>query len=309
MNIAGATGASVALAPGRSKMALPDAAGKMPPAASSRIGRGELGKRVVSALVLIPVALAVAYAGGWAFALFWLAAAIATAVEWTAMTGVEPRRPVQILAALGLAVLTLFLVLAVAPLVLAGACLAFLGLLALLARSTREKSWAMAGFLYAVVLALVPPIVREHPHLGLAGLLWMFAVVWATDIAAYFAGRALGGPKLMPKVSPKKTWSGFLGGLLAAALAGFLVAWGVQRLGLMPPFSLRNVVLLSIAASIASQLGDLGESALKRRFGVKDSSHLIPGHGGVMDRLDGFWAVALILGITLFVLWLTAATA
>jgi phosphatidate cytidylyltransferase len=150
-------------------------------------------------------------------------------------------------------------------------------------------------------------LVREHPNLGLSGLLWMFAVVWATDIVAYFTGRSLGGPKLWPRVSPKKTWSGFLGGVTAAAIAGFLVAWSVQRLGVMPPFSLRNVIMLSIVASVASQLGDLGESALKRHCDVKDSSHLIPGHGGVMDRLDGFWAVALILGMVLLVIKLTSA--
>src|SRR4029079_19535529 len=97
--------------------------------------------------------------------------------------------------------------------------------------------------------------------------------------------------------SPKKTWSGFLGGVAAAAVAGFLVAWISQRASWMPPFSLRNTIMLSIIAAIASQLGDLGESALKRQFDVKDSSHLIPGHGGVMDRLDGFWAVAFLVGL------------
>jgi len=164
--------------------------------------------------------------------------------------------------------------------------------------------WAATGFLYGLVIVLVPPLVRAHPNLGLIGLLWMFAVVWATDIAGYFVGRALGGPKLWPRVSPKKTWSGFLGGVFAAALAGFLVAWIAQRMGWMQPFSLRNTIMLSIVASIASQLGDLGESALKRHCDVKDSSHLIPGHGGVMDRLDGFWAVSLILAIVLFLTWM-----
>ncbi|HST93651.1 MAG TPA: phosphatidate cytidylyltransferase [Microvirga sp.] len=266
----------------------------------------ELASRVVSALVLIPLALVAAWMGGWAFALFWLAAGIAMLVEWTNMTAVTPLRPVQAVFSVGLAVLTgLFLAQAgLGPSALIG--LAFLAAGTLLARGGTGRLWAAAGFAYAVVIVVVPPIVREHPNLGLLGLLWMFAVVWATDIAAYFTGRALGGPKLWPAVSPKKTWSGFCGGLAAGTLAGFLVAWGAQRLGLVHPFSLRNTIMLSVVASVASQLGDLGESALKRHCDVKDSSHLIPGHGGVMDRLDGFWSVALLMGIVLLLIRLAA---
>jgi phosphatidate cytidylyltransferase len=266
----------------------------------------ELASRVVSALVLIPLALVAAWMGGWAFALFWLAAGIAMLVEWTNMTAVTPLRPVQAVFSVGLAVLTgLFLAQAgLGPSALIG--LAFLAAGTLLARGGTVRLWAAAGFAYAVVIVVVPPIVREHPNLGLLGLLWMFAVVWATDIAAYFTGRALGGPKLWPAVSPKKTWSGFCGGLAAGTLAGFLVAWGAQRLGLVHPFSLRNTIMLSVVASVASQLGDLGESALKRHCDVKDSSHLIPGHGGVMDRLDGFWSVALLMGIVLLLIRLAA---
>ncbi len=266
----------------------------------------ELASRVVSALVLIPLALVAAWMGGWAFALFWLAAGIATLVEWTNMTAVTPLRPVQAVFSVGLAVLTgLFLAQAgLGPSALIG--LAFLAAGTLLARGGPGRLWAAAGFAYAAVIVVVPPIVREHPNLGLLGLLWMFAVVWATDIAAYFTGRALGGPKLWPAVSPKKTWTGFCGGLAAGTLAGFLVAWGAQRLGLVHPFSLRNTIMLSVVASVASQLGDLGESALKRHCDVKDSSHLIPGHGGVMDRLDGFWAVALLMGIVLLLIRLAA---
>jgi phosphatidate cytidylyltransferase len=149
------------------------------------------------------------------------------------------------------------------------------------------------------VIAIVPPLVREHPRLGIAAILWMFAVVWFTDIAAYFTGRALGGPKLWPAVSPKKTWSGFLGGLAAATLAGAAVAVVASRFGWNAPVSIGVVILVSAVASVLSQLGDLGESALKRRFGAKDSGRLIPGHGGVLDRLDGFWAVAALMGLAL----------
>jgi phosphatidate cytidylyltransferase len=264
----------------------------------------ELKKRVLSALVLVPLALVTAILGGWPFALFWLAAGIAMMVEWTGMTKVEPARLLKAILAVGLAGATLLLLLrADFVMFVALAAIALLAA-AILGRTSGDKLWATSGFLYGLVIVLVPPLVRAHPNLGLIGLLWMFAVVWSTDIAGYFTGRALGGPKLWPRVSPKKTWSGFLGGLLAAAIAGFLVAWIAQRSGWIQPFSLRNTVILSIIAAVASQLGDLGESALKRHCDVKDSSHLIPGHGGVMDRLDGFWAVSLILGIVLFITWM-----
>jgi phosphatidate cytidylyltransferase len=117
-----------------------------------------------------------------------------------------------------------------------------------------------------------------------------------TDIAAYFTGRRLGGPKLWPRVSPKKTWSGFTGGLVAGTAAGLLVLQVAKAAGWTAPAGFVTVAAASVVASVASQLGDLAESALKRGFEVKDSSHLIPGHGGVMDRLDGFWAVALLFG-------------
>jgi phosphatidate cytidylyltransferase len=136
--------------------------------------------------------------------------------------------------------------------------------------------------------------VRNLPQIGLAGVLWMFAVVWATDIGGYFAGRAFGGRKLWPRVSPKKTWSGFAGGTLAGIVAGCIVA-AMFRVGL----GVGWIIVLTALASMAGQAGDLGESVLKRRFGAKDSGHLIPGHGGLMDRLDAFWAVSLLCGLVM----------
>jgi phosphatidate cytidylyltransferase len=125
--------------------------------------------------------------------------------------------------------------------------------------------------------------------LGIAGMLWLICVVVATDVAGYFAGKAIGGPKFWPRVSPKKTWSGTAAGWIAAALVGIgFVLWG----GFSP-----WMVLVSVLASFASQAGDLAESAIKRRAGVKDSSHLIPGHGGFMDRFDGMMGAALLLAL------------
>lgn len=273
-----------------------------PPPAPSK----ELTTRILSALVMIAVALLTAYWGGLPFALFWLAAGIAIMVEWTRMIGAEPRGLVQVTLGIGLAVLTLLLLTGAGLALIVGACLLFPVAGALVTRGSTSRIWSAASFLYASPIVLVPPIVRDHVSFGILGLLWMFAVVWATDIAAYFTGRTLGGPKLCPPISPKKTWSGFVGGVVTAAIGGFLVAWIGESYGLRLPFGLLGVTVLSVIASVASQIGDLGESALKRHCNVKDSSHLIPGHGGVMDRLDGFWAVCLIVAAVLLALHTTA---
>jgi phosphatidate cytidylyltransferase len=260
----------------------------------------ELGARVVSALVLAAVVLFATYQGGLLFALVWLLAGLAVLGEWITIARVEPRWTLQLVSGLGLVALTGAYL---SPVSLAtGTALFGLGLaLALfLGARGRDRLWAAAAFACAAVLVIVPPALRGHPDLGIVAVLWMFAVVWTTDIAAYFTGRRLGGPKLWPSVSPKKTWSGFGGGLLAGTLAGIAVPAAAQRWGWTPPLGLWVIAILSALASVLSQLGDLGESALKRRFDVKDSGRLIPGHGGVMDRLDGFWAVAVLAGAGLF---------
>jgi phosphatidate cytidylyltransferase len=146
--------------------------------------------------------------------------------------------------------------------------------------------WLAGGFAYAALLLLAPLLLRRDPALGLTAVLFVFAIVWATDIAAYFAGRAIGGPKLWPAVSPKKTWSGALGGTLGGLAAGLLVA---EFAGLVVAPML---VIVALGLSVLAQGGDLLESAIKRRLGAKDSSQLIPGHGGLMDRLDGFLTAA-----------------
>lgn len=268
--------------------------------APPRQGSSELGLRVASALAMGAAALLVTYQGGWIFALFWLAAAEAILFEWLAMTKCEPQLRLQLLLGTILAALALLVPFRdVGLLGIVAACVLAAGAIAFGPRRPRDRRWAAVGLAYAAVIAIVPPMVREHPQLGLVGILWMFAVVWASDIAAYFTGRRLGGPKLLPRVSPKKTWSGFLGGLVAGIAAGVLVVVLAEKLGPASPVDLVTVGVISAVASVLGQLGDLAESALKRRFGVKDSSHLIPGHGGVMDRLDAFWAVSALMGLIL----------
>ncbi len=154
---------------------------------------------------------------------------------------------------------------------------------------TRRASmlWPAAGMLTIGLAACSFSAMRGLEAFGLATAIWIAALVVATDVGAYFAGRLLGGPKLWERVSPKKTWAGLAGGVAAAAAAGACFAPFFEGAWLTP------VATLSAVAAIVAQGGDLAESALKRRFGVKDSSTLIPGHGGVLDRIDGFCAVTL----------------
>ena len=152
-------------------------------------------------------------------------------------------------------------------------------------------AWATTGLVYAGLLFVAPTLLRGDPSLGITAIFFLFAIVWTTDIAGYFAGRAIGGPKLAPAISPKKTWSGAIAGLLGSIV---VVALGSRYI---PDARIVPLVGIAVILSIFSQAGDLGESALKRHFNVKDSSQVIPGHGGVLDRLDGFWAAAVCAAI------------
>jgi phosphatidate cytidylyltransferase len=228
--------------------------------------------RIASALVLGTVALAVTFLGGFAFRLFAAGAAAIVFHEWTAMHR-PPVRAHAIFSRLALAVV-------LAP---------------MLAGIEPPLSLAVAGAAILAVLlsGLLTAHLRGSDLPGLLAILFLYAVVWVTDIFAYFVGRALGGPKLAPSISPGKTWSGAVGGLLGGAAAGTALALAA---GVRLP--LTAVLVLALLLSAVSQAGDLFESAVKRRQGVKDSGTLIPGHGGVMDRIDGLVAAA--LGFYLF---------
>jgi phosphatidate cytidylyltransferase len=236
----------------------------------------------MAALVLAPLALLIAYAGG----VWWQVLAIAVGAglfaEWAGIIGIL-RRPVLLGVGLGGLVLAGLAHMSGHPVwitVIAAGAIAALALLA----PAGLRGWSAGGFVYALAALLGAAILRADPVMGLIALLFVFAIVWATDILGYFVGRGVGGPKLWPRVSPKKTWSGAFGGLAgSAAVAVLFAAAGLGRAG--------PLVLLALVLSAVSQAGDLFESAVKRRFDVKDSSHIIPGHGGLMDRLDGFIAV------------------
>lgn len=260
------------------------------PAAPPAKKPSDLAPRVASALVMVAVALATLWAGGLWFHLFWLAAGAAIVWEFQAMIDAPNRMPRFVFGALALAAAAAL----TANLAIEWALgVAALGALAAGAAAGRGKGlWAATGVLYACALVMATTLLRDSMFRGFESIVWLFAVVWTTDVMAYFGGRMIGGPKLWPRVSPSKTWSGFVTGVSCGAVAGLAVA----PVGSTIPY----VAGLSLVAAMVSQGGDLFESSVKRRFGVKDSSHLIPGHGGVMDRLDGFLAAAAFAALVAF---------
>lgn len=245
--------------------------------------RSELNKRLISAAVLGIGAVVTAWIGGTLFLLVWTAAAFAVWWEWTGIIGASPRALLIVVGALALAGMA-------AALVMDAPAIAFLsaviggGIAA--ASAYPARIWAFGGILYAGAVLVPAVMLRNDPAFGLIAILWLFAVVWAEDTGAYFAGRLIGGPKLAVRISPNKTWAGAIGGTFAGIAAGsaVLLAAGIPW---------RPVhMLVAFVIVVAAQLGDLLESAVKRRFGVKDTSMLIPGHGGMMDRIDGLLAAA-----------------
>ncbi len=248
--------------------------------------RNNLTLRVVSAIVLAPLAVAAAWYGGWPFALFWGVASIAVLWEWMTLIGGAGHRLMFSSCAGMLAVAALlgWRDRPVVAIMLVGVGAVAAGIIAPRVR----RGWVTSGILYAGVMLLAPMLLRHDSSYGFEAMIFLFALVWATDILAYFGGRTFGGPKLLPAISPKKTWSGGICGALGAmAICVAGAAWLGAR-------SLIAIAILTLILSVAAQAGDFLESWVKRQFGAKDASHLIPGHGGVMDRLDGFWAAALV---------------
>ncbi len=261
-------------------------------------GRSELSQRIVSALIMAAGILAATWWGGWPFRIVWALVAGLVAYEWLAFVSRRNALP----GGIGVALAGLALGFSPASQVALAGVAGFAALAGAVLTPMVKGKWALeaCGVAYAMAFALIAPALRSVPDLGLAIIIWSFAVVWFTDIAAYFTGRSLGGPKLMPRFSPKKTWSGAIGGAVAGTLGGYTV-WRMTPQA-APLIGAAATLALSFAASVASQAGDLFESAVKRRFGAKDSGHLIPGHGGFLDRLDGYWSVLVLAGILQFLI-------
>ena len=282
-----------------------------PPADTLAGGLSNLQKRLISAAVLLPVVIVAIHLGHPWFTLLIALFACAAAWEWTSVaanvrpegaTTPVPQAPQgvwlvrAVLSAITVALFVLLIGLgpAMHSSVLA---LAFgWGWLALgavwlsatlLSRQFQRTCINLPGILYIAVAAATLVVVRNDAEWGLASLLWIIALVVAADTGGYIAGRSIGGPKLAPRISPNKTWAGLAGAVLGAAIIGLLTGFIVNHTNVWV------LALLSAALGVVEQAGDLVESALKRHFGVKDASHIIPGHGGVLDRVDGLLAVAL----------------
>lgn len=264
-----------------------------------------LRTRAKSALIFGPLVLLILFAGGWPYAIMMAAGAGVGGWEWArlVMTNKKPPRHLAHLTALLTALAAFSAGMVHSPIVALWFLLALSFLLFAYNFSRGgPKPWLLlfgvvyVGFSFIVMIWLRDGSTAQ----GLYHMLTLLLLVWASDISAYFTGRAIGGPKLAPKISPKKTWAGFAGssvgaGLVAAGLAcpWVLKTWGVQTLGGMGPVS---YFWMGFILGMFGQAGDLFISLFKRHYGVKDTGTLIPGHGGILDRVDALLLVALFFG-------------
>ena len=258
----------------------------------------DLRLRAFSAIGIAALALLCAWAGGVWIALLAAAAAVIMVLEWRSITArrggpAGPQAAPFVIAALGGVLLLEFGPVWAAVVFLIGVSLAGLALDA--RRGERAAGlWSVLGTLYIGGAAMALVALRGFEPYGFLTIVWAVLVVIAADVGGYFAGRTIGGPKLWRRVSPNKTWAGMVGGIVLAFLVGGLFSWGTTGTYYY------QVCTVSAVAALLSQAGDLAESALKRRFGVKDAGTLIPGHGGLLDRLDGHIPAILVAAIVTF---------
>jgi len=256
----------------------------------SPISGERLTVRIISGLALSGGALALAYAGPIPFAALVTAFVAIMAWEWGRLvcsSGFDFSWMVQV----GATALATVLAASECPgcallAIVVGTLAVFV--LRRLHLGTAQSWWSATGVYYVGLPSVALVWIRADPEFGWHALLFIFITVWTTDTAAYIFGKAIGGPLLAPRISPKKTWAGFLGGLIGAVVLGAsILIWVAQTQSWL------SAVVLAAALSLVAQAGDLGESSLKRIFGRKDSSGIIPGHGGVLDRVDGLVFAAL----------------
>lgn len=266
-------------------MSSPPAPEPAPPVSPRR----ELLLRTASAVVLAAVALAAVWIGGWAFALLAVVAGIVASWEWgRVVRGNE----IDALLVLHAVIVVAAVLVSAAGYALPAAIALIVGSIVLLVLRSRANGVLTGLGVAAVGLPAVGIVwLRGDSMLGMEAVLFLFGAVWATDVAAFAVGRTLGGPRLWPAVSPAKTWSGAIGGLAAGLLAGVVASYA---LGLPEPMWL---ALLGLGLALAAEIGDMSESALKRRFDRKDASNIIPGHGGLLDRVDGLLAASLLAAV------------
>ncbi len=238
---------------------------------------------------MAPLVLAAVWMGGWVFRALIALGAVLAITEWVNLVPSDRKRPALALSVAGV-------LLAMAAQILAGPAAAMLvavaAAVAIAVIGGGKERWLLGlGVVYVAAGIIGLMWLRDLPNAGLSLFLFTMLAVWATDVGAYAAGRTIGGPKLAPRISPKKTWAGLIGGMVSSALVGWGVAaaFAAQRPAL--------ALLVGGLLAVVGQAGDLFESAVKRRFDVKDSGHLIPGHGGILDRIDGLLVAAPVLAL------------
>ena len=248
----------------------------------------DLGVRAAAAVVLIPLVITCVWFGGSIYELLLLVFAGLMIWEWCGLVFTEHERRIQILVfSIGCAVSFACVRLGQPGFAIGALAATWAASAGFAATKGQISIWRVCGVPYLMLPVLALFYLRAEPLLGLVAIIWLLAVVWATDTFAYFAGRLIGGPKLSPRYSPNKTWAGLAGGMLGAGGAALLVAHfsGLQGLAM--------AAILGAVTAFVSQVGDIFESAAKRHFNVKDSGALIPGHGGILDRVDGLLFAAI----------------
>ena len=252
--------------------------------------RPELAIRLASAVVLAALAIGAILYQPWTFLILVIVGSLLVAWEWGQLTRGNGFDGTALISGVSVATVAILVFLGrpdLALFVLTAAAVA----IGLRSVSTGRSVWPLAGLAYAALPAVALLFLRGDAAWGATAALYLFVVAWATDTASYAAGRLLGGSKLAPRTSPKKTWSGFIVGTLTPTLVGYAFAEALKETSAV------KLSLVSIVLALACQMGDLLESAVKRRFGAKDASHLIPGHGGLLDRIDGLLLAAIVAAL------------
>ena len=252
--------------------------------------KSEVAIRLASAIVLAALAIGATLFSPWTFLILVMVGSGIVAWEWGRLTRGNGFDGTALLAAVSVAAIAILVSLGrpdYALFILAAAAVT----IGFTAFQSGRAFWSLAGLAYAALPASALVWLRGDPSLGAIAVLYLFAVAWTTDTASYAGGRLIGGSKLAPRISPNKTWSGFIVGALTPALVGYAFAEALKETSAV------KLSLVSVVLALACQMGDLIESAVKRRFGAKDASQLIPGHGGLLDRIDGLLLAAIVAAV------------
>lgn len=248
--------------------------------------QSEMTTRLASAIVMLALALGSVLVSIWTFIALVIASGVTASWEWGRLVRKDGFDLTAGIQSAAVAIVAVAVALSRPGLALIALLAALIGT-GLFSVPSATVGWSLLGIAYSVLPTWSMVWLRSDPTLGAAALLYLLVVAWTADTASYAGGKLIGGPKLAPRISPQKTWSGLFSGIFAAAPVGYAFALFLQDI------SAWRLALVSVIIAAACQIGDLSESAVKRRFGAKDMSHLIPGHGGLLDRIDGLLIAAI----------------